>query len=285
MKKKLLALALILCLVILSGCQSGNGNRYEVVTNNPGAAQNQPTQNVNPIVTDAPTEVPEIDFDSGDYDPASEEGLGLEDPSLGLEDASGVQSAGSIVTVAPTMNSAYAGATPVMLDPIDKPTPTAVPPLTFTYQTYDATKLSLSFQGPAGWIVDNSYENTYIIYNPDPAMAYAATLTITANSVEDKYDSGDLKDVVRSMLDTVGASGFEDFNRSNTASRTLIDASGIYANYDGVLLDGTRVAGRVHATWINKVLYTVHITYPYEYTNDYKEGVYDKLRDTITVTK
>lgn len=284
MKKKLLALAMILCLVVLTGCQSGNSNRYQVMNNNQSATQSQPTQNVNPV-TDAPTAEPEIDFDSGAYDPSSEEGLGLEDPSLGLEDTSGVQSAGSIVTAAPTMNSTYAGATPVILDPIDKPTPTVVPPLAFTYQTYDATKLRLSFQGPAGWIVDDSYDNTYIIYNPDPAMAYAATLTITANSVEDKYDSNDLKDVVKSMLSTVGASGFEDFNRSSTASRTLIDAAGIYANYDGTLLDGTRVAGRVHATWINKVLYTVHITYPYEYTNDYKEGVYDKLRDTITVTK
>lgn len=283
MNKKLLALALILCLVCLSGCKSNSGKRYDVQTQTNQAVQ-QATQNITPK-TPVPPVSNEPDYDAGEYDPSSEEGLGLEDPSLGLEDTTGVQQAGSIVTAAPTMNSIYAGATPVILDPIDKPTPTVVPPLTFSYQTYDATKLRLSFQGPAGWIVDNSIDNTYIIYNPDPAMAYAATMTITANTVEDKYGSSDLKDVVKSMLNTIGASGFSDFNRSSTASRTLIDAAGIYANYDGKLLDGTRVAGRVHAAWLNKVLYTVHITYPYEYTNDYKEGVYDKLRDTITVTK
>ena len=41
---------------------------------------------------------------------------------------------------------------------------------------------------------------------------------------------------------------------------------------------------RVHAACLDKVLYTVHITYPRAYTETYKEGVYDKLRDTIKLT-
>ena len=45
------------------------------------------------------------------------------------------------------------------------------------------------------------------------------------------------------------------------------------------------MAGRVHATCVNKVLYTVHVSYPKAYTDTYKEQVYDHLRDTIMITQ
>ena len=45
------------------------------------------------------------------------------------------------------------------------------------------------------------------------------------------------------------------------------------------------VAGRVHATCVNKVLYTVHVSYPKAYTDTYKKQVYDHLRDTIMISQ
>lgn len=274
MKKMLFVLAVLACALVMTACQSG-GQKFEVINNQP---QSQPTQNLNVTPT---TDVPDLDYDfnTGDYDPTSEEGIGDEDPTLGFAEAP------AVVTQAPTVRSDYAGATPVVVNPIDMPTPTVVPPLTFAYQAYDATALQLSFEGPVGWVVDESVANTYTIYNPNPAMDYAAALTIQRVPVTSDYNKSDLKKEVQAMLSSIGNTGFAEFDKSNTAERTLIGHDGIYANYTGTLHDGTKVAGRVHITCIDRVLYKVHITYPRAYTETYKELVYDKLRDTITLTK
>jgi len=266
-RKLYLVLALTLCLAVLAGCQSANDRYYDNSQNG-----SMPTQNNNPLETPSKPEEPEIniDFDSGLYDPASEEGRGIEDPTLGL----------TYVTPALTMRSEYAGATPVPIDPIDMPTPTMVPPLSFAYQTYTASQLGLTFDAPMGWVANESVANQFILYNPDPTMDYAATLTLTAINVSSTYNESQLKSEIQSMLNSIGAM-LNDYEPSNTATRTLIGYNGVYANYTGTIEGGTKVAGRVHATSFNNKLYTLHITYPRAYTETYKEGVYDKVRDTI----
>lgn len=269
MKKMYLALALVLCVALLAGCQKTN-DRYSVDTQQGSS----PTQNVNPLQPPANTtdnNLPEMDYDSGLYDPSSEEHLDFEDPSLFLEQ----------VTPALTMRSEYAGATPVPVNPIDMPTPTMVPPLSFAYQTYEVAQLGLSFEAPVGWVRDDSIANTFILYNPDPSMDYAATLTISVTNVGSTYNQSQLKSEIQSMLNTIGATGFTHYSPSNTATRTLIGHDGVYANYSGTLASGSKVAGRVHATSFNNKLYTLHITYPQAYTETYKDGVYDKVRATI----
>lgn len=68
------------------------------------------------------------------------------------------------------------------------------------------------------------------------------------------------------MLETIGANGtFSSFSESLTAERTLLGKTGVYANYTAVTTSGAEAAGRVHATCIDKTLYTVHITYPRGY--------------------
>ena len=280
MKKKILALTLCLCVVLLAGCQSSEPQRFNYYDNenqNSSTSQN----NQNNVSDNQGTGDGNIDFDDGSYDPASEEGRGAD--GLTFVDVTTPEPAPAY-SPAPTVFSQYAGATPVMIDPIDKPTPTAVPPLTFTYQVYDATNLGLSFEGPIGWVADASGSDSYVIYNPDPSMDYAATLTITATSVVNDYSESNLKNTVLDMLSSIGMSSFREFNRSNTATRTLLSQNGVYANYTGTLDNGVEVAGRVHVTYKDHVLYTVHITYPAAYTDTYTDGVYKKLRDTIKIT-
>lgn len=276
MKKTMLALLLCLCVAALSACSGGGNDRYSP---GEGDSLTQPTQNVSGAATDAPPSG-ETDYDSGDYDPASEEGLGAEDPSLGANLAQT-----PVYTAAPTVYSQFAGATAVPVDPIDKPTPTPVPPLTFTYQVYDATNLGLSFEGPIGWVTDDSAAEDFVIYNPDPAMDYMATMTLHASAVTNDYSESELNSYVKTWLNTIGATGFSDYSPSNTASRTLLGHNGTYANYSGTLTDGTKVAGRIHAVCVNRVLYTVHITYPLAYRDTYVDNVYHKLRETITITR
>ena len=280
MKKTLLALLMCLCVVLLAACQGGENQRFDYYDGNPaqGGQQNNTGNNDQGQI---PPPDGNINFDDGSYDPASEEGRGDDLSMLPVETDAPTQ----YITEAPTIRSQYAGATPVPIDPIDKPTATPVPPLTFTYMVYDATNLGLSFEGPVGWQVDASSSDTYIIYNTDPSMDYMATLTLRATPVASDYNESALQTEVKNMLNSVGAYGFSEFNPSNTAPRTLISHTGVYANYTGTLTSGVQVAGRVHATCVNRVLYTLHITYPRAYTDTYVDGVYHKLRDTISITK
>ena len=119
-------------------------------------------------------------------------------------------------------------------------------------------------------------------------MDYAATLTLTAKKVSADYSTSDLKSVVNGMLDSIGSANFAEYDPSQTDSRSLLGKNGIYANYTGTLLvngEEVQVAGRVHAVCVDKVLYTLHLTTPRAQWNDYKDMVYDKIRDTLTIVK
>ena len=270
MKKRLmLALMLLLCAALLAAC-SGDGKRYDVLTSqNSGNQQTQQSMgNQSAGQTD----------DEG-YDPLAEED-DYDDWTVELPTQAPVTS-----TPAPTVRSEYAGATPVVIDPIDKPTPSPVPKLSVTYTVYDAAKLGLAFEGPAGWSKNDSADDSFIIWNPNSNINYQAALTLTAQKVSADYSTSNLESVVESMLDSIGSSAWEDYEPSRTASRDLLGKSGVYANYEGVLADGVEVAGRVHAVCVNKVLYTLHLTAPAGQWEDYKTLVYDHLRDTITIVK
>lgn len=282
MKKRwLIALALLLCLCLFTACQGGKNTQYQV--NNQGASGAQ-TGNAGSQTGNAGSQGGVLVGDEY-MDPLAEEDYNNYDDSSWMEELPVPEPA--TPTPALTFRGEYAGATPVPIDPIDKPTPTPVPPLpAFSYRTYEATKLGLSFEAPVGWTVDASDPAYYELTNPNGSGNFNATLTVHAEKVSSKYSESDLKNVVKSMLNAIGATDVVvEFSPSNTASRTLLDATGVYANYTAVLEGGIEISGRVHATCVEKVLYTVHITAPKAYWNDYKEGVYDKLRDTIRISK
>ncbi len=262
MKKRLmLALVLILCAALLAAC-SGEEKKFNVLSSNNGANQstNQSNQGENPLA--------EEDDYSGEFVPAP----------LPTQ-------ARPTNTPAPTVRSEYAGATPVVIDPIDKPTPTAVPKLAVTYVPYDAIKLGLSFEGPAGWTKVEESSTAFVIQNPNARMDFKAMLQITAEKVSSDYTTANLKTIVNGMLSNIGSAGFEDYDPSQTANRELLGKLGVYANFTGTLTDGAQVAGRIHAVCVDRVLYTVYLQAPRAQWEDYKDMVYDKLRDTITITK
>lgn len=276
MKKRwILALVLVLCVCLLASCKKEE-QRFEVKTN-PSATDQRFEVQTNPNQPNPPT--------LEDYNPLEEE----DDYTQGVDDSwleDLATATPAPATAVPTIRSEYAGATPIPIDPIDKPTPTPVPPLAaFSYRTYEATKLGVSFEGPVGWYIDESQTGYYIIQNPTPGI-YPATLTIHAEKVSANYTTSQLEDVAKSMLNAIGqTAGVEDYSPSQVDDRSLLGAKGRYGNYTAVLSDGTEISGRVHVTCVDKVLYTVHITAPKAYWNDYKEQVYDKLRDTIKITK
>lgn len=274
--KRILCLALLLCMVFtLSACQQKE--TFPTTAQQPTAAPQVTAASEQNIFGDTPLPQ-EIDFDDGSYDPASEEGGGQESIAWDTNDTE------DIITPAPVMDSEYAGATPVLIDPVDKPTPTPLPTLTFTYATYEASALHLSFEAPAGWLPDDSQPDTYTLTNPDPSMDYAAFLSIRAVPVSKNYSKNDLVKEVKGTLDTLGSDGYKKFERSNTAGRKFLNTNAVYANYTATTLDDAKIAGRLIIACVNKTLYILHVSYPAGYTKTYVDGVYDRFRHTVKFT-
>lgn len=273
-KKRILCLALVICAALtMTACQQKE--TFPTTPQQPVAEQTTVTaapEDPQNIFGDEPV-ASEPDYDDGSYDPTQEEG--------GAEETINIPQMEGDPTAAPTMQSEYAGATPVLIDPIDKPTPTPLPPLTFTYQTYTAEALKLTFEGPAGWEVDNSQTDSFTLTNTMSGMDYAAKLTIRLVPVSKNYTKNDLIKEVKNTLDTLSGEGFQKFERSNTAGRKFMNTDGIYANYSGTTNEGVKVAGRLIIACSEKMLYVLHVSYPQGYTKTYVDNVYDKFRHTV----
>lgn len=281
MKKRwIMALALVLCLCLLTACKTSEPQKFQVVTQ-PGSANATTGSNGSTGGNDVLVD--------GEYmDPLAEEDN--YDDTLWLEELPTAVPPTS--TPAPTVRGEYAGATPVPIDPIDKPTPTPVPPLTaFTFRGYDATKLGLSFEAPAGWTVNTDDPAYFVLTNTSGKVNFQAELTLHSEKVSKAMSESDLVSTVKSMLNAIGASDVVvSFSPTSTASRTLLGGNGVYADYTATLSNGAKIRGRVHAVCVEKVLYTIHLAAPADYWDlegdvDYKDGVYDHLRKTIKITR
>ncbi len=277
-KKRILCLVLVLCAVLLSACapkqtfrtKDESGESEQAGTQQQEAEAAAPQDVFDNAVVDSST-----DYDHGSYNPADEEDP---DPEI-------IQEAAAPVSAPPTMQSEYAGATPVIIDPIDKPTATPLPKLTFAYTTYEAAALHLTFDAPSNWIVDDTQPDTYSLTNPDPSVDYAASLTIRAIPVNKSYSKNDLTKEIKGMLETRRSEGFKSFSNSNTASRTFLNSAGIYVNYSGTLDNDVKVAGRIIVSCPGKTLYVLHVTYPQGYTDTYVDGVFNKFRHTVKLNQ
>ena len=266
--RRVLCLLLAVCAIALTGCQ-----QREVFDTQLPAQRNteEPAAESQDLFGSAV--VGPQDYDDGSYDPSAEEDGDWED----------TDSSGPVLTAAPFMQSEYAGATPVIIDPIDKPTPTPLPTLSFSYVTYEASSLHLTFEGPSGWTVNDTIADTYTLTNPDPSMDYAAFMTVRAVPVNKNYTKSELTKEIKGMLDTLSGGGeLTGFSPSNTAERTFLGSTGVYANYKATVKEsGAEIAGRMIVVCAEKTLYSLHVSYPRGYTDFYVSNVYDKFRHSV----
>jgi len=262
-KKWMLVAMAALVVLSLTACATRDPeNDFAVATQKPiGMPVVQQTPVPAPVY-----EEPEQDWDEIDYDPAAEDDVVLDEVEA---------------TVYP-----YAGATPMPLDPIDKPTATPRAPLTFAnYQVYNASKLGLSFEGPTGWLVDDAEADTFVITDPEVRDDYQAYMVISARNVGGSYSGADLKDEVKAMLSSIGSKNYTSWKPSSVEDRKLMGKDGKYANYRGTLVDGANVRGRIAAICSGNTLITVHMSVPANFNSDYLDGVYKKLEATLTETR
>lgn len=272
MKKKLaLLLALTLLAASLGGCTQEQTTYPEA-----GQAQSQTViQQSNLLtVTDPPTNPPvqedtadeDIDLDLEDYDPASEE-----DDELNYYYALGAYNASG--------EAIYAGATPIPLDPIDMPTPTPRPDLVFTYDTYTASRLGLTFEAPNDWNVTQDDATGFSLTDPTTRENINASITITVTQVANNYKLSDVKTDLKNELAEIQKS-YTTWSAANAAARTLLGADGYYNIYRGELYDGTIVRGLVHIVLLPGKTVTVHLISPGWFNSSYT-NVYTRMRNTL----
>ena len=273
LKKRILCLALILCAaLVLTAC-----GQQETFPNQPrqqdAGTQQQAESAPQQLVVEQQAPAQQINFDDGTYDPASEEGGQAE-----------AVSAVNVQTPAPVMQSEYAGATPVKIDPVDKPTATPLPKLTFSYATYTVSSMNLTFEAPAGWIPDDSAQDAYKLTNPDPSMDYEAKIELRTVNVGKDYTQKELINELKAQSDAIRSAGnFKTYDPSDTAARFFIDGDGVYMAYKGTLNDSdeTGVAGRIIVNTVNKTLYILHVSYPRGLADTFADGVYNKVRHSM----
>ena len=284
LKKKTICLALVLCCaLVLTACaqQATYPNQPKQDSASQSSTEQQPVtgqEDMSAASEAAPAQ--QINFNDGSYDPASEEGGKSEQIGDTAQNA-------PAVTNAPMMQSEFAGATPVKIDPVDKPTPTPLPKITFSYTTYNAPNLHLTFEGPAGWIADDLAADTYILTNPDPSMDYEAKAEIRTIAAGKDYTQKELVKEAKAQAEALqGTGSFQSFSTSDTATRTFINGNGVYIAYKGTLNDGqeTGVAGRIIVNTVNKVLYVLHVSYPRGLADTFADGVYNKIRHSMKLT-
>ncbi|HHT14914.1 MAG: hypothetical protein ACOX6G_06325 [Christensenellales bacterium] len=260
--KKIALIALIgLTCLLLVGCQKQAAN----ITHAPiGIATQAPAMEVSETpATDLPSLKDQL---PPGYDPASEEApeslLANQNPQ--------------------TEMAAHAGATAIPIDPVDLPTPTPRPPLAFTYAKYTSSALGLSFESVAGYEIDESQPNTYILREPVTSIKdnYQVQITISLTPVTNNFKSQDAKQELSAKLKDLGTINYTQWDLTTTNSRTLLGKPGYYANYRGVLFDGTIVRGRVHMALVDGKLLTLHVTCPGWYNTDYMD-VYARIRSTL----
>ncbi|MBQ1365726.1 MAG: hypothetical protein IIY60_07930 [Clostridia bacterium] len=284
LKKKTICLALVLCCaLVLTACaqQATYPNQPKQDSASQSSTEQQPvTGQADMSAASEAAPAQQINFNDGSYDPASEEGGKSEQIGDTAQNA-------PAVTNAPMMQSEFAGATPVKIDPVDKPTPTPLPKITFSYTTYNAPNLHLTFEGPAGWIADDLAADTYILTNPDPSMDYEAKAEIRTIAAGKDYTQKELVKEAKAQAEALqGTGSFQSFSTSDTATRTFINGNGVYIAYKGTLNDGqeTGVAGRIIVNTVNKVLYVLHVSYPRGLADTFADGVYNKIRHSMKLT-
>ena len=238
------------------------------------------------------------DYDNSGYNPEAEEG--------GDEEL--------LVSTTPAPSGTgknYAGATPVPIYPVDRPTPTPVPSVEFKdsdYVTYEAPELHLTFQGPAGWVLegptgwtaDSDAMDTYILTSQDERLNYAAQIRIRVAPVNKQYSTNELTKEVNATRDSLrselGFSSFEKYgtagynfikirdgqNKDGTPKYSFIKNKGVYTRYKGTLKEtSAQVAGRIIINCYNKTLYILSVSYPGGELTETFEDVYRKVRDTL----
>ena len=172
-------------------------------------------------------------------------------------------------------------ATPVAVDPIDKPTPTPAPTPNFVYETYENPAMGVSFSNP------NTNQTTTVQFvEPKSEMmepgGYQTRITIEKYNMGLDQTATDARSRLESVLEEIAPS-FTTFTPGNIDSGDFGDGKGYYCYYRAEYNNGTKnyeMNGRVIVVAHNKALYQIRLTTPRNWYS-YYNYLWRKVRSTI----
>ncbi len=182
-------------------------------------------------------------------------------------------------------------ATPVAVDPIDKPTPTPAPTPDYMYDTYTSSSMGVSFSIPYSWLLNPStnQETTLQFVEPKSEMmepdGYQTRLTIERFSAGLSQTAADARTRLESVLTELEGM-FTTFKANDIATASIGGASGYYCYYRATYNDGTKeysMRGRVAVVAHDKELIQIRLTTPSNWFSYYNH-VYRQLRATFKFT-
>lgn len=182
-------------------------------------------------------------------------------------------------------------ATPVAVDPIDKPTPTPAPTPDYMYDTYTSSSMGVSFSIPYSWLLNPStnQDTTLQFVEPKNEMmepdGYQTRLTIERFSAGLSQTAADARTRLESVLTELEGM-FTTFKANDIATASIGGASGYYCYYRATYNDGTKeysMRGRVAVVAHDKELIQIRLTTPSNWFSYYNH-VYRQLRATFKFT-
>ena len=182
-------------------------------------------------------------------------------------------------------------ATPVAVDPIDKPTPTPAPTPDYMDDTYTSSSMGVSFSIPYSWLLNPStnQETTLQFVEPKSEMmepdGYQTRLTIECFSAGLNQTAADARTRLESVLTELEGM-FTTFKANDIATASIGGASGYYCYYRATYNDGTKeysMRGRVAVVAHDKELIQIRLTTPSNWFSYYNH-VYRQLRATFKFT-
>lgn len=182
-------------------------------------------------------------------------------------------------------------ATPIAVDPIDKPTPTPAPTPDYMYDTYTSSSMGISFSIPYSWLLNPStnQDTTLQFVEPKSEMmepdGYQTRLTIERFSAGLNQTAADARTRLESVLTELEGM-FTTFKANDIATASIGGASGYYCYYRATYNDGTKeysMRGRVAVVAHDKELIQIRLTTPSNWFSYYNH-VYRQLRATFKFT-
>lgn len=176
-------------------------------------------------------------------------------------------------------------ATPVAVDPIDKPTPTPAPTPNYIYEKYVNEQMGVSFYVPYTWLLNpnTNLETTVQFVEPKHEMmepdGYQTRITIEKINMGLEQTASDARSQLESSLSALEQT-FTSFTAGNIASASIGKANGYYCYYKAEYNDGYKdyiMNGRIIIVAHGKALYQVRITTPRAWYS-YYEYVFRKVR-------
>ena len=168
-------------------------------------------------------------------------------------------------------------ASPIPVDPIDKPTPTPMPKPNFHYDTYVSNNMGVSFSIPYTWLLNpnTNHDTTVQFVEPKSEMmepnGYQTRVTIEKYNMGLNQTAEDARARLETVLEELGAS-FTTFTPNAIDSASFGEGKGYYCYYRADYNDGSKLYemnGRVIVIAHEKALYQIRLTTPRDWYSYY----------------